>query len=210
MTGEFLDEAQRMALEAILKQSRPRCHRQGGLRRRYRSYLPAFRVARMQFGEASADYDTFKNLAIGALPPGTELDGMRGALTTGAKALLAKKGSKVSLRSFEDRGKERDLGLMDDGKVPPLVDVLHRLLWLQKNRPADVPKFLKESQADLESVRLLAQALGGRPLRAEPRPGAQKDERTSEQRAIDTFLASFQDLSRTKSVGPLFERGAGA
>ncbi len=43
---------------------------------------------------------------------------------------------------------------------------------------------------------MLCEALGGRALRAEPRPGAQKDERTPEQRAIDTFLASFQDLSR--------------
>ncbi|OLE63410.1 MAG: hypothetical protein AUI36_09955 [Cyanobacteria bacterium 13_1_40CM_2_61_4] len=207
-TAEFLDEAQRMALEAILKQIvRDATGKEvsvAGIDPISRLFV----VARMQFGDVAADYDTFKNLAIGALPPGTELDGMRGALTTGAKALLTKKGSKVALRSFEDRGKERDLGLLDDARIPPLIDVLHRLLWLQKNRPAEIPKFLKESQADLESVRLLAHALGGRPLRAEPSPGTQKDDRTTEQRAIDTFLASFQDLSRGTSFGPLFERGA--
>lgn len=204
-TEEFLDEAQRMALDAVLKQVvRDAIGKEVSLAG-IDPISRLFVVARMQFGDAAANYDVFKNLAIGALPPGTELDGMRGALTTGAKALLAKKGSKISLRSFEERGNERGLGVMENGKAAPLVDVLHRLLWLQKNRPADIPKFLNESQADLSSVRLLAQALGGRPLRAEPRPGAQKDERTSEQRAIDTFLASFQDVARGRSSGPLFE-----
>jgi putative DNA methylase len=202
-TEEFLDEAQRLTLDAVLKRVvRDAVGKEvslTGIDPVSRLYV----VGRMQFGDTPADYDSFKNLAIGALPPGTELDGMRGALMAGNKAVLGKKGNKVLLRSFEDRGKERGLGLMDDGKMPPLVDVLHRLLWLQKNRPGDIGKFVNESKADLASVRLLAQALGGRPLRSEPRPGAQKDERTSEQRAIDTFLASFGDIAR--GAGPLFQ-----
>jgi len=83
--------------------------------------------------------------------------------------------------------------------MPPLIDVLHRLLWLQAHKPSEVEKFLKASQADLASVRLLAQALGGKPLRAEPRSGAQVDQRTSEQRAIDTFLAAYRDSARSAS-----------
>jgi hypothetical protein len=133
---------------------------------------------------------------------------MRGALMQGRKALLTKNGSKVTIRSFEERGDERGLGLPENGHTPALVDVLHRLLWLQKHSAADVPSFLGECRADLGAVRLLAQALGGRPLRAEPRPGAQRDERTAEQRAVDTFLASFQDLSRGASSGPLFDDAA--
>src|SRR5262249_37305459 len=133
-------------------------------------------------------------------------DGMRGALMQGKGALLAKKGGKVTIRSFDDRGGERDLGLAVDGRQSPLIDTLHRLLWLQKHRTADVPKFLRECGADLGAGRLVAQALGGKPLRAEPTMGAQKDERTAEQRAIDTFLASYQDIVRVASDGPLFSR----
>jgi hypothetical protein len=48
----------------------------------------------------------------------------------------------------------------------------------------------------------------GKPLRAEPTPGAQKDERADEQKAIDTFLASFQDITRSVSAGPLFEQAS--
>lgn len=205
-TAEFLEEAQRATLEAILKQV---IRDAGGKDVSVAAIDPISRlyvVSRLQFGDAPAEYDVFKNLAIGALPPGTELDGMKGALMAGKRALLAKKGAKVSLRGFEDRGGERELGLPLDGKAPPLVDVLHRLLWLQKHRSADVGRFVEESRADMGAVRLLAQALGGRPLRAEPVPGAQKDERTGEQRAVDTLLASFQDLTRAASAGPLFDR----
>lgn len=205
-TEEFLDEAQRMTLEAVLKQVvRDAAGKEvsvTGIDPISRLYV----VSRMQFGEAAADYDSFKNLAIGALPPGTELDGIKGALMQGKSALLAKKGSKITIRGYAERGSESSLGLPEDGNPPPLVDVLHRLLWLQKHRPSEIPGFVHESKADLESVRLLAQALGGRPLRAEPRPGAQRDERTEEQRTIDTFMASFKDLRRPGSLGPLFER----
>ncbi len=205
-TADFLEEAQRAVLEAVLKQV---VRAAGGKDVSVSGIDPISRlyvVARLQFGDGAADYDVFKNLAIGALPPGVELDGMKGALMQGKRALLAKKGSKITLRTFEDRGAERDLGLPEDGRTPPLVDVLHRLLYLQKHRPAEVPKFLSTCGADLGEVRLLAQALGGRPLRAEPTPGAQKDERSAEQRAVDTLLASYQDISRSQSAGPLFDQ----
>jgi putative DNA methylase len=209
-TAEFLEEAQRRALEAVLQRivrdATGKDVSVGGIDAISRLYV----VARMQLGTTDADYDVFKNLAIGALPSGTELDGLKGALTQGRKALLVKKGSKVRLRDFEDRGAEKSLGLhSEEGRPPPLIDVLHRLLWLQKNKSADIPSFLSDSKADLATLRLLAQALGGRPLRAEPKPGAQRDERTAEQRAVDTFLASFQDLSRAARAnpghGPLFD-----
>lgn len=207
-TAEFLEEAQRGALEAILKQV---VRDTTGKDVSVSAIDPVSRlyvVARLQFGDAAADYDVFKNLAIGALPSGTELDGMKGALMQGKRALLAKKGSKVTLRAFDERGSERDLGLPDDGVVSPLVDVLHRLLWLQNHRPSEVGQFLGACGADLGAVRLLAQALGGRPLRAEPQPGAQKDMRNAEQRAIDTLLASFQDVTRAASTGALFDQAA--
>ena len=208
-TSEFLEEAQRMALDAILRKVIHTADEQTDAAAAVNAIDPISRlyvVARLQFGEAPADYDVFKNLAIGALPPGVELDGMKGALMQGKSALLAKKGSKVNIHSFSERGANSELGLYTDGHPAPLIDVLHRLLWLQKNRSSEVSTFVKECKADLEAVRLLAQALGGRPLRAEPTPGAQKDTRTEEQRAIDTLLATMQDLGRTaKTQEPLME-----
>jgi putative DNA methylase len=208
-TAEFLEEAQRMALDAILRKLIRAADEQTDAAAAVNAIDPISRlyvVARLQFGEAPADYDVFKNLAIGALPPGMELDGMKGALMQGKSALLAKKGSKVSIHSFAERGSHSELGLYSDGKPASLIDVLHRLLWLQKNRSSEVASFVKECKADLEAVRLLAQALGGRPLRAEPTPGAQKDTRTEEQRAIDTLLATMQDLGRAaKTQEPLME-----
>lgn len=208
-TSEFLEEAQRMALDAILRKVIHTADEQTDAAAAVNAIDPISRlyvVARLQFGEAPADYDVFKNLAIGALPPGMELDGMKGALMQGKSALLAKKGSKVNIHSFSERGANSELGLYADGHPAPLIDVLHRLLWLQKNRSSEVSTFVKECKADLEAVRLLAQALGGRPLRAEPTPGAQKDTRTEEQRAIDTLLATMQDLGRTaKTQEPLME-----
>ncbi len=228
-TAEFLEEAQRLVLDAVLRQLLRAANgpeEDGSAGRRAEGDFGGrsteagvsidgidpisrlYAVARVQFGEAPAESDTFKNLAIGALPPGTELFGARGALTGGAHALLGKKGSKITLRGFEERGDAASLGLPRDGKPAPVVDVLHRLLWLQKHRAAEAPAFLQESGADVDAVRLLAQALGGRPLRAEPTPGAQRDERTAEQRAIDTLLASFGDLTRNAPAGPLFEAAA--
>ncbi len=208
-TSEFLEEAQRMALDAILRKVIHTADEQTDAAAAVNAIDPISRlyvVARLQFGEAPADYDVFKNLAIGALPPGVELDGMKGALMQGKSALLAKKGSKVNIHSFAERGAHSELGLYADGKPAALIDVLHRLLWLQKNRSSEVSSFVKECKADLEAVRLLAQALGGRPLRAEPTPGAQKDTRTEEQRAIDTLLATMQDLGRAaKTQEPLME-----
>lgn len=209
-TSEFLEEAQRMALDAILRKVIHTADEQTDAAAAVNAIDPISRlyvVARLQFGEAVADYDVFKNLAIGALPAGMELDGMKGALMQGKSALLAKKGGKVSIHSFAERGSHSELGLYADGKPAPLIDVLHRLLWLQKNRSGEVAIFVKECKADLEAVRLLAQALGGRPLRAEPTPGAQKDTRTEEQRAIDTLLATMQDLGRAaRTQEPLMER----
>ena len=208
-TSEFLEEAQRMTLDAILRKVIHAADEQTDATAAVNAIDPISRlyvVARLQFGEAATDYDVFKNLAIGALPPGMELDGMKGALMQGKHAILAKKGSKVSIHSFVERGANSELGLYADGKAAPLIDVLHRLLWLQKNRSTEVASFVKECKADLEAVRLLAQALGGRPLRAEPTPGAQKDTRTEEQRAIDTLLATMQDLGRAaKTQEPLME-----
>ena len=94
-----------------------------------------------------------------------ELDGPNG-LSTGARALLEKKKGKYRLKDFSDRGPEKKLGqMMEDGQPAPMIDVLHRTLWLLENRPGELPAFLQEAQPNREQMRLVAQALAGPALK---------------------------------------------
>jgi len=92
-----------------------------------------------------------------------ELDGP-GSLCYGSRSLLEKKKGKYRLRDYTERGKDEKLGMSDDsqaGKPVPLIDALHRVLWLMENRPGELPKFLREAQPNREQMRLVAQALAG-------------------------------------------------
>ncbi len=53
------------------------------------------------------------------------------------------------------------LGHASDGVPAPLIDVLHRLLWLVDNAPAELPEFIRKSEVNLEQLRLVAQSLCG-------------------------------------------------
>ena len=94
-----------------------------------------------------------------------ELDGPRG-LSTGARALLEKMKGKYKLKDFSDRGPDKNLGqMMEDGRPAPIIDALHRTLWLMENRPAELSTFLREAQPNKEQMRLVAQALAGPALK---------------------------------------------
>jgi len=94
-----------------------------------------------------------------------ELDGPNG-LSIGTRALLEKKKGKYRLRDFSDRGSDKNLGqMMEDGQPSPMIDALHRALWLLENRPGELPIFLQEAQPNREQMRLVAQALGGPALK---------------------------------------------
>ncbi|MBW1738371.1 MAG: hypothetical protein JRJ69_12670, partial [Deltaproteobacteria bacterium] len=94
-----------------------------------------------------------------------ELDGPNG-LSTGSRALLEKKKGKYRLKDFSDRGSDKKLGLMmEDGQPAPMIDALHRTLWLMENRPGELPTFLQEAQPNREQMRLVAQALAGPALK---------------------------------------------
>jgi putative DNA methylase len=83
-------------------------------------------------------------------------------LASGKDALLEKKKGKYRLRDFTERGYEEDLGMpYQDGQPAPIIDALHRVLWLMENRPAELPEFLREAQPSREQMRLVAQALAG-------------------------------------------------
>jgi putative DNA methylase len=94
-----------------------------------------------------------------------ELDGSEG-LSAGVDSLLEKKKGKYRLRDFTERGDDEDLGMpIHDGQAAPIIDALHRLLWLMENRPAQLPEFLREAQPNREQMRLVAQALAGPALK---------------------------------------------
>ncbi len=93
-----------------------------------------------------------------------ELEG-QGSLSSGACALVEKKKSKYRLRDFEDRGEDKKLGLPIDGTTAPLIDILHRSLWLMEYRPHKLTEFLRDSRVNREQMRLVAQALAGPALK---------------------------------------------
>jgi putative DNA methylase len=78
---------------------------------------------------------------------------------------LEKKKGKYRLRDFIERGKDEKLGLPHDGQTAPLIDALHRTLWLMENRPRQLGEFLREAHPNREQMRLVAQALAGPALK---------------------------------------------
>lgn len=138
-----------------------------------------------------------------------ELDGQHG-LTQGTRALLKKKAGKYRLYDYTERGDENALGqTAADGKAAPVIDALHRLLWLLEHKPLKVPGFLDEAKPNVEQLRLVAQALGGPALSG----GELADvASTAEQSAIGKLLANWSAVmvgkaaveDRRKGQEPLF------
>jgi putative DNA methylase len=113
----------------------------------------AYRSSALDAGEA----------IVFAYPQRVELEGPN-SLTYGNNALVVKQKNQYLLRDFNDRGNNDELGLPQEGKSTPLIDILHRLLWLVENRPALIPAYLDEAKPDIERLRLVAQTLGGHTL----------------------------------------------
>ncbi len=144
----------------------------------------AYKAAKMEAGEA----------IVFTYGQHVELDGQKG-LSTGRRALVEKKKGKYRLRDFTERGKDEKPGLPEDGGAPaPLIDVLHRILWLVENQPRALNKFLDEARPDRERLRLVAQALAGKAL-----SGRNGDDRAvittaAEQAALKKLLANWRAL----------------
>jgi putative DNA methylase len=78
-----------------------------------------------------------------------ELDGI-GGLSAGARALVEKKKGKYRLLDYTERGDDEKLGIPNgEGHPVPLVDALHRTLWLMENRPGRLAEFLREARGRL-------------------------------------------------------------
>ena len=136
-----------------------------------------------------------------------ELDGPRG-LSSSSQALVEKKKGKYRLRDYTERGADDRLGLSaDDGAPAPLIDVLHRILWLVEHEPRSLTKFLDEAHPDRERLRLVAQALAGAGLKGKSEEEARLLVATtaSEQAALGKLLANWRALIEAP-VMPLYDR----
>lgn len=118
-------------------------------------------------------------------PQGIEIDGPEG-LTGRAPMLVEKAGKKFRVRDFAERGHDKALGL---GRQAPLVDVLHRLLWLLKERPGEVGDFLDAADPNTERLRRVAEALGVRGFK-----GTQDTAATHEQAALARLNANWRAI----------------
>ena len=91
-------------------------------------------------------------------PQGIEIDGPNG-LAGSAPKLVEKSGRKFRVRNYSERGDDESLGLPENSRAAPLVDILHRLLYLLDERPGAVQEYLKTARPNGEQLRLVAQAL---------------------------------------------------
>jgi putative DNA methylase len=129
-----------------------------------------------------------------------ELDGP-GSLSYGAKALVTKKKDKYKLRDNTERGDNDRLGVRsDDGQTAPVIDALHRTLWLMENKPTALADFLREAQPNREQMRLVAQALAGPALRGSDLADVSP---TSELAALAKLTANWRSVIEDQTL-PLF------
>jgi len=187
--GKFLGEVESVVLETLLEKifgvASSRVAAVDGPSRFYVLWRYAYRTAELDAGEA----------IVFTYGQPVELEGADG-LASGALALVEKKKSKYRLRDYTERGPLEKLGLPDDeGKPAPLVDSLHRLLWLMENEPRKLSAFLDEAHPDRERLRLVAQALAGAGL-----SGGSEDQTgvvnttAGEQAALGKLLANWYAL----------------
>lgn len=125
-----------------------------------------------------------------------ELDG-QGGLCDGRDAMLEKKKSKYRLRDYADRGRIESLGLPGEGgEGAPLIDVLHRTLYLMEHRPAVLREYLDQARPNRERLRLLAASLAGPGLSGKSEEDASRLVATTaaEQSALGKLLANWRTL----------------
>lgn len=160
----FLTEVETVVLDSILARLSKEVGGTGGRAslagvdpstRFYTLWRYTYRGADLEAGEA----------IIFANGTHVELDGPTG-LSAGSRAIVEKKKGKYGLRDYSERGDDDALGLPTDaGQTAPLIDALHRTLWLMENRPMKLAEFLREAEPNREQMRLVAQALAGPALK---------------------------------------------
>jgi putative DNA methylase len=163
-SGRFLTEVESVVLEAILARLSKEVGGNGGRyglasvdasTRFYTLWRYTYKSAELESGEA----------IIFANGTHVELDGIQG-LATGGRALLKKLKGKYRLLDYSERGDDARLGMpLENGQPAPVIDGLHRILWLMERHPSGIAEFLKEAQPNSDQLRLVAQALAGPALK---------------------------------------------
>jgi putative DNA methylase len=129
-----------------------------------------------------------------------ELDGPSG-LTSGARALAERKKGKYRLRDYRERGSDERLGMPTDrGEAVPIIDVLHRVLWLMENRPGGLGGYLREASPNREELRLVAHALAGPALRGGEHSDASPNAELS---ALARLTANWRSLIEDAGMTPV-------
>ncbi len=135
-------------------------------------------------------------------PQGIEIDGPLG-ISGPSPSLVEKSGSKFRVRNYEERGDDEKLGIGVDDRPAPLIDVLHRLLWLIDNRPTEVATFLKVAHPNVEQLRLVTQALCAPILK---NTEAKDVIPTAELSALSKLTANWQSLVEGNTYSEEIER----
>jgi putative DNA methylase len=153
---KFLAEVEGVVLEALLEKifgvSRSGVAGVDGPSRFYVLWRYTYKTAEMDAGEA----------IVFTYTQHVELDGPQGLSGAGHRTLVEKKKGAYRLKDFTERGDQEKLGLPGaDGAPAPLIDILHRVLYLMEKHPRKLAEFLEEARPDRERLRLLAQVLGG-------------------------------------------------
>ena len=80
-------------------------------------------------------------------------------------------------------------------RAAPLVDVLHRVLWLMENRPAALAGYLDQAQPNLDHLRLVAHALAGPALEGSEQNGTlTTSSPAAEQAALKKLTANWRSV----------------
>jgi len=188
-TERFLTEVEGVVLEMLLEKifgvPRSGIAAVDGPSRFYVLWRYTYKAGELEAGEA----------IVFTYGQPVELDGTNG-LSTGSRALVEKKKGKYRLRDFTERGADEKLGLSDhEGRPAPLIDTLHRILWLIENEPRNLNRFLDEVRPDQERLRLVAQALAGAGLKGKAEESKPLISTTSaEQTALDKLLSNWRTL----------------
>ena len=123
-------------------------------------------------------------------PQGIEIDGPAG-LAGNLPKLVEKSGSRFRVRNYIERGGSQVLGLPSDGGSAPLVDVLHRLLYLLDEQPTAIREYLEAARPNAEQLRLVAQALSAPAL---SRPESLENTPTAELGALARLNANWRNI----------------
>jgi putative DNA methylase len=194
----FLAEVETLVLETILARLSREVSGDGGRNglanvdtwtRFYTLWQYTYKSAELDAGEA----------IIFANGTHVELDGSHG-LSQRSRPLVEKKKGKYRLLDYADRGDDARLGMpSEDGQPTPVIDALHRLLWLMERHPSSIPEFLREARPNTEQMRLVAQALVGPALK-----GGELGEVASgsELAALTKLTANWRSV--VGEEGPLF------